>query len=1210
MPLTTAPFARRAQAPITLNPEVLERARDADDYYGEGDLAADVLRSKYLAPNERGPYHVWDRVARAIASVEADPEVWYRAFFELLYDFRFVPGGRVMHGAGRYDAIRKPTLSNCYVIPIEEDSLEGIYRCIYESAMVYRTGGGVGTDLSILRPAGAAVNATVAGSPGATSFMNLFSESTNTVSQAGRRGALMLTMRVDHPDIATFIRIKNDRQRRKVQYANISVLITHEFMNAVLNDEPFDLRWGGKVFRTVRARDLWNLIIENAHASAEPGIIFWDTMREYHNVEYAHPITSTNPCVTGDTLVYTSEGLVPIAELADANRAPAVTLDGRFEAGPWGPASVPFTSGFKPVFRLETREGYELRVTEDHKIMTERGWVAARDLRAGDRLHILNKKGGFGSEGTAAEGRVLGWLIADGHITEGHGAVLGFWGIDRLELADNFAEDVNEVLGQDAATARYPVGVVNVPSRNMANVSSTRLRALVGEKYGVTAENKTDGLPLAAFRGREEFQRGLLQALFTADGHVNGCPRFGVNVRLTSVSLPLLKDAQRMLLNFGIASRIYRERHPVRTTEIRGRIYNCQAVHELVVGKSNVVRFAREIGFSSFTKQTILLHRLTEYAGRGPYAERSTARFEALVPDGEEVVYDLTEQVTHSFVANGLVVHNCGEQALASYTACNLGSLNLSRFVRDDGAFDYASFAAAARLGTRFLDDVIEFNMPNHALDKIKDAVAADRRVGLGITGLADALVQMKIKYDTEEALHEVERIMQTLCYSAYDESIELAKEKGPFPLFRWAGPDGDPAGGVSGSKFIQGLPAELQEEIRAHGMRNSTVITVPPVGTGSIVAQSSSGIEPIFCTSYKRRVKQSDGESFSEYKVFHPLIRELFGDDEELPDYVVTAHDIDPYFRVRLQGIIQKYVDSSISSTVNLSEAVSLETVADIYITAYTTGLKGITVYREGSREGILLTDKKTAGQAAGEPSGAAADARADSGSESAGLRPRYRPAITRGRTERMRTGEGNLYVTINEDERGLCEVFTTIGKAGGNAAAQSEAISRLISLCLRSGVDPREIVNQLKGISGPTPIWDSGTLILSAPDAIGKAIERYLVEREEGQGELFSPGPAQTVGEPPEGTSSAEAGTSSGEAAERGAGARSSRVGTSRYGSAITTPNGAGKTGSAGPAGRRGLPEEETATRVLATCPDCGGTISHREGCMVCPSCGWSRC
>jgi ribonucleoside-diphosphate reductase alpha chain len=684
-----------------------------------------------------------------------------------------------------------------------------------------------------------------------------------------------------------------------------------------------------------------------------------------------------------------------------------------------------------------------------------------------------------------------------------------------------------------------------------------------------------------------------------------------VNVRLTSISLPLLMDVQRMLLNFGIASRLFRNRHPERTVEIRERRYQCPAVHELVIGRSNVTRFAQEIGFLSFMKQNILLHLLSEYVGRGPYRERFTARFQALVPDGEEIVYDLTEPVSHSFVANGLVISNCGEQPLAAYTACNLGSINLGKFVGEDGAFDTELFADAVRVATRFLDDVIEYNMPNHALDKIQEAVAADRRVGLGITGLGDALVRMRVKYDTEQALAEVERIMQTLCWNAYDESVELAKEKGAFPLYRWAGPDGDSRGGMSGSKFIQALPDWLQERIRDHGMRNSTVITVPPVGTGSIVARSSSGIEPIFCTSYKRRVKQADGETFSEYKVYHPLIQELFGGDENLPDYVVTAHQIDPYFRVRLQGVIQRYVDSSISSTVNLPEDVSLETVADIYITAYNAGLKGITVYREGSREGILITEKKAerasaVGAAAGSDAGGDPAAGPVPGAaqppdlEGAGLRPRYRPAITRGRTERIRTGEGNIYVTINEDERGLCEVFTTIGKAGGNAAAQSEAISRLISLCLRSGVDSHEIVKQLKGISGPSPVWDNGDLVLSTPDAIGKAIERYLVDRDTGQGELFTRAA----------DAAAEAGSQSaaGEPGERVTQARGSRVTPNRYGSAITTLN--GKSGSGNPSGRRALPEEETATRLLGTCPDCGGSISHREGCLVCPSCGWSRC
>ncbi|MBT7859634.1 MAG: adenosylcobalamin-dependent ribonucleoside-diphosphate reductase [Gemmatimonadetes bacterium] len=762
--------------------EVLERAADARSYYGDNDLAIDVLHSKYLAPGETGPLQMWDRIARAVASVEEDEQYWYDQFFQLLIDYKFIPGGRVMHGAGREEAKRRPTLSNCYVIPIEEDSLEGIYTCLTESALVYRTGGGVGTDLSILRPKGASVNATVDQSPGCTAFMNLLSESTNAVSQAGRRGALMLTLSVDHPDIEDFITIKNDANRTKVQYANISVLITHEFMDAVIGDTDFDLRWGGQVYRTVRARDLWNKIIANAHASAEPGIIFWDTMKEYHNVEYANPLTSTNPC---------------------------------------------------------------------------------------------------------------------------------------------------------------------------------------------------------------------------------------------------------------------------------------------------------------------------------------------------------------------------GEQPLASYTACNLGNLNLLSFVDDNGVFDFEDLAEATRVSTRFLDNVIDYNMDSHALPKIRDAVESDRRVGLGITGLADALVKMGLRYDSDEALDAVEKMMQTICYYAYETSIDLAQEKGPFSLFDWEG--------LSKSKFIQGLPKSIQNRIRKNGLRNSTLITVPPVGTGSIVAQTSSGVEPIFCTSYKRRVKQADGESFREYKVYHPLVKQLFGGDENLPDHVRTSHDIDPFFRVRMQGVIQRYTDSSISSTINLPEDTTEETVADIYISAYKEGLKGVTVYREGSREGILQTDDDAKKNEEAEAEKVAA----------AGRHMRPRPSVTSGVTERINTGEGKIYVTINEDEHGLCEVFSTIGKAGGNAAAQSEAISRLMSLALRSGIDPQEIVDMLKGISGPSPVWEAGELILSTPDAIGRALERYLQRRTGGQ---------LLAAVLPEGEALAD-------------------------GEAVAVDSGAGATRSGG-------------TKVMVTCPECGSTVAHEGSCLTCKHCGWSKC
>ena len=425
----------------------------------------------------------------------------------------------------------------------------------------------------------------------------------------------------------------------------------------------------------------------------------------------------------------------------------------------------------------------------------------------------------------------------------------------------------------------------------------------------------------------------------------------------------------------------------------------------------------------------------------------------------------------------------CAEQPLPDGGCCNLGAVNLERFVDENGNFMIEEFKSTVTLGTRFLDNVVDYNMDRHALEDQKKNATNDRRVGLGILGLGDMLVKMGIQYDSEDALQTIDQIMKIFRDTAYDASIDLAMEKGSFPNFKWSG--------YSKSKFVKSLPKTLQNKIKKHGIRNCTLTTVAPTGSGAIVARVTSGVEPIFATSYKRRVKKNTGygKTFKEYKVYHPVIKKLYGTDENLPHYVVTAHKIDPYFRVKMQGTIQKYIDSSISSTVNLPNEITVDTIADIYMTAYEAGLKGITVYREGSREGILITDEDSK--------------KNDKEQESKTVEkntektPRSRPTQTTGITRRIRTGEGTLYITINEDNNGLCEVFTTIGKAGGNAAAQSEAISRLISLSLRSGLDPKAIVRQLKGISGPNPTWEDGRLILSTPDAIGKALDDYLIEK-----------------------------------------------------------------------------------------------------------------
>jgi ribonucleoside-diphosphate reductase alpha chain len=314
------------------------------------------------------------------------------------------------------------------------------------------------------------------------------------------------------------------------------------------------------------------------------------------------------------------------------------------------------------------------------------------------------------------------------------------------------------VEGQQQANRAYPISVGVVGSRDEARVSSAWL-ARLAEEHGLSHGDKLK-VPESIFTGCEEMQRGFLQALFTADGHVSGELAKGVSVRLTSISRELLVDVQRLLLNFGIASAIYSERRTEQVRELPdgkgGRAsYECQAYYELVISKSNLACFAKEIGFLTAEKQAALQTRLQAYR-RGPYHESFTATFAALVPEGEEPVFDLTEPTTHSFIANGLICHNCGEQGLPEWGVCNLGALNVAAFVQD-GQLDYAALADHAKVAIRFLDNVIDAN--EYFIEENRQGQLGTRRTGLGTMGLADALIKLQVRYGSEESLQVIDQI-------------------------------------------------------------------------------------------------------------------------------------------------------------------------------------------------------------------------------------------------------------------------------------------------------------------------------------------------------------------------------------------------------------------------------------------------------------------
>jgi ribonucleoside-diphosphate reductase alpha chain len=418
----------------------------------------------------------------------------------------------------------------------------------------------------------------------------------------------------------------------------------------------------------------------------------------------------------------------------------------------------------------------------------------------------------------------------------------------------------------------------------------------------------------------------------------------------------------------------------------------------------------------------------------------------------------------------------CGEQPLLPFESCNLGSINLSKMVKEkDGEFeiDWNKLRETIYNAVHFLDNVIDANY--YPLKEIEEITKANRKIGLGVMGFHDLLIKLKVPYNSQKARDIAEEIMKFIKDKAREKSSQIAEERGVFP--NW-------------EKSIY-----KKENIK---LRNATLTTIAPTGSISIIANCSSGIEPIFALAYRRSV------SLGEWFEIHPLFKEyllkegLYSEDliqkviekgsiqeiDEFPESAkkifVTALDISPEDHILMQASFQKYVDNAVSKTVNLRNSATEEDVKKIFLLAYKLKLKGVTVYRDKSR--ITQVLKVEEGRNMKEK-----------------LKPRPRPQLTRGITLKMKTGCGNLYVTINEDELGICEVFSTLGKAGGCAASQTEAISRLISLSLRSGIDINSIIKQLKGIRCPSPIRnEEGEYILSCSDAIAKALEKYIIIKE----------------------------------------------------------------------------------------------------------------
>jgi ribonucleoside-diphosphate reductase alpha chain len=498
----------------------------------------------------------------------------------------------------------------------------------------------------------------------------------------------------------------------------------------------------------------------------------------------------------------------------------------------------------------------------------------------------------------------------------------------------------------------------------------------------------------------------------------------------------------------------------------------------------------------------------------------------------------------------------CGEQPLLPYESCNLGSINLAKMVRHEkgrAEVDYEKLGYVVLHAVRFLDDVIDAN--RYPIDRIDKMTRDNRKIGLGVMGFADLLIHLGIPYNSQMAIEIAEEVMKFIKDKAADASEELARTRGVFPCFEGSVYDNE-----GGRK-----------------LRNATLTTIAPTGSISILANASSGVEPLFALSYVREIL--DGEKLIEV---HPLfekiarlegfysnelmktiaqkgsIQGIEGIPQEIKDIFVTSHDIEPEWHVKMQAAFQRYTDNAVSKTVNFPFEATRDKIRDAFMLAYREGCKGITIYRYGSRDSQVLNIQEDTKKTVKKITASLTDDRK--------IMPRPRPAITTGTTEKVPIGCGNLYVTVNSDDVNICEVFTQTGKGGG-CASQSEAVGRLVSVALRSDIDPKSIIEQMMGIRCVSCIRRTGVKVLSCPDAISRVMEKVLRLKENNRKpEGAKQQPDQKQSQP----------------AQQQAQQQPEKVDE----------------------------EEHNHPQFLSLCPECNDPIEIIGRCFSCRSCGYSKC
>ncbi|MEM1548520.1 MAG: ribonucleotide reductase N-terminal alpha domain-containing protein [Thermoproteota archaeon] len=966
------------------------------------------MKALYDELNSQGKMKVsWSSFIKMLGSGEFDSYYEnFESYYNLMVSKKFMPNSPTLFNAGT----RLGQLSACFVLDID-DNIESIMNAATQAAIIFKSGGGVGINYSKLRPAGDIVSSTSGVASGPVSFMRIIDTVTDVVKQGGkRRGANMGILEIDHPDIESFIMSKSERGR--LENFNISVLIKNSFWDYLKNNGKYPLinPRDGKVWKTMDARDTFWKISEMAWRTGDPGVIFLDNINKRNILAKSKGlIKSTNPCVSGDVRILTPRGWIRADELFHeaklsstikavaiderllgeggeprAYKTKIVTLEGKevvyktargeelnllipkeVEAWVWH-------VGKKPCSTIKTEEGYELTVTHDHKLLTPEGWKNAKSLVPGDKILISRLHPWFlehaykGSHDLDEDvSFALGWLVGDGSFNRHY--VAWFLGKDDKAAEERLRRGI-EKIGGNPLSHTYVLS--KTEHKIQYNGGTAVYRNIMSLLSSFLEKSKDRRLPEIVWRLSPRSLASFLKGLFTADGYVDKDRA----VRLTSASLQMLKEVQILLTTFGIKSRIYEKPYEGEFNYIakdgEERSYTASGYYELVIKGYSMRIFKEIIGFENISKIEELSLKITK-------RDSLLATVSSIEDTGLADFYDFTVPIYHKYMGNGIVNHNCGEEPLYPYESCNLGSINLYAFVRKEEGkvyFDWNEYDKTIRLALRFLDNVIDVN--KFPIPEIERETKLTRKVGLGVMGLADMLFALRIPYNSEEGFNMMNRIAEHLTFYAMRESCQLSKERGSFPLYSSSSyPDGEmPIEGFYHEDW-QTLPwHELQHEIIRFGIRNAEVTTIAPTGSISMLVDVSSGIEPQFALIYEKRVTVGTfyyvdvefEKALRENGLYDEKILKLVSDNggsliglnlpEELTRVFLVAYDIPWWDHIRAQAEFTKWICAAVSKTINMPNWVTVEDVQKAFILAHAMGVKGITIYREGSLPSQVL--------------------------------------------------------------------------------------------------------------------------------------------------------------------------------------------------------------------------------------------------------------